>query len=95
MRPLFAILGLLPCLIATRSDELPVIKDWEAIIGPCAPGVFLLSIPAGAASTSIGQKPVKNIPGALHTKNSSDRQGNIRYILAIRRDSERTGKSSN
>jgi hypothetical protein len=31
MRPLFAILGLLLCFIATRSDELPVIKDWEAI----------------------------------------------------------------
>src|SRR5262252_8956426 len=31
MRPLFAILGLLLCLIATRADELPVIKDSEAI----------------------------------------------------------------
>jgi len=29
MRPLFAILGLLLCLIATRADELPVIKDSE------------------------------------------------------------------
>ena len=31
MPPLFAILGLLLCLIATRADELPVIKDSEAI----------------------------------------------------------------
>ena len=31
MRPLFAILGPLLCLIATRADELPVIKDSEAI----------------------------------------------------------------
>src|SRR5260370_33731578 len=27
---LFAILGLLFCLIATRGDDPPVIKDWEA-----------------------------------------------------------------
>jgi hypothetical protein len=31
MRTQFAILGLLLCLIATRADELPVIKDSEAI----------------------------------------------------------------
>ena len=31
MRPLFATLGLLLCLIATRVDELPMIKDSEAI----------------------------------------------------------------
>ena len=31
MRPLFAILGLLLCLIATRADELTVIKDSEAV----------------------------------------------------------------
>ena len=31
LRTLFAILGLLLCLIATRADELPVIKDSEAI----------------------------------------------------------------
>jgi len=31
MRAFFAILGLLLCLIATRADELPVIKDSEAI----------------------------------------------------------------
>jgi hypothetical protein len=31
MRTLFAILGLLFCLVATRADELPVIKDSEAI----------------------------------------------------------------
>src|SRR5262252_10495749 len=31
MRSLLAILGLLLCLIATRADELPVIKDSEAI----------------------------------------------------------------
>ena len=31
MRPLFAILGLLFLLIATRADELPVIKDSEAV----------------------------------------------------------------
>jgi len=31
MPPLFAILGLLLCLIATRADELPVIKDSEAV----------------------------------------------------------------
>ena len=31
MRPLFAILGLVLCLIATRADDLPVIKDSEAI----------------------------------------------------------------
>src|SRR5258708_34827990 len=31
MRPLLAILGLLLCLIPTRADELPVIKDSEAI----------------------------------------------------------------
>jgi len=31
MRPLFATLGLLLCLIATRADELPMIKDSEAI----------------------------------------------------------------
>ena len=31
MRPLFAVLSLLLCLIATRADELPVIKDSEAI----------------------------------------------------------------
>src|ERR1700730_5018840 len=31
MRPLFAILGLLLCLITTRADELPVIKDSEAV----------------------------------------------------------------
>src|ERR1700676_1180003 len=31
MRALFAILGLLFLLIATRADELPVIKDSEAV----------------------------------------------------------------
>ena len=31
MRPLFPILNLLLCLIAARADELPVIKDSEAI----------------------------------------------------------------
>jgi DNA/RNA endonuclease YhcR with UshA esterase domain len=31
MRPFFATLGLLLCLIETRADELPVIKDSEAI----------------------------------------------------------------
>ena len=31
MRPLFAFLGLLLCLIATRADEQRVIKDSEAI----------------------------------------------------------------
>jgi hypothetical protein len=31
MRLLFAVLSLLVCLIATRADELPVIKDSEAI----------------------------------------------------------------
>ena len=31
MRPLFAILGLLLCLTPLRADELPVIKDSEAI----------------------------------------------------------------
>ena len=31
MRPFFATLGLLLCLIATRADELPVIKDSEAV----------------------------------------------------------------
>ena len=31
MRPLFAILSLLLCLTAARADELPVIKDSEAI----------------------------------------------------------------
>src|SRR5260370_5497503 len=31
IRPLLAILGLLLCSIATRADELPVIKDSEAI----------------------------------------------------------------
>jgi hypothetical protein len=31
MRPLFAILGLLLCLIASRAEELPVIKDSEAV----------------------------------------------------------------
>jgi hypothetical protein len=28
MRPFFAILGLLLCLIAARADELPVIKEF-------------------------------------------------------------------
>jgi hypothetical protein len=31
VRPLFAVLALVLCLIATRADELPVIKDSEAI----------------------------------------------------------------
>ena len=31
MRPFFAILGLLLCLIGARADELPVIKDSEAV----------------------------------------------------------------
>ena len=31
MRALFAVLGLLFLLIATRADELPVIKDSEAV----------------------------------------------------------------
>jgi hypothetical protein len=31
MRAFFAIVGLLLCLIATRADQLPVIKDSEAI----------------------------------------------------------------
>jgi hypothetical protein len=31
MRPLFAILSLLFCLIAMRADQLPVIQDSEAI----------------------------------------------------------------
>jgi hypothetical protein len=31
MRPLFAILALLLSLVATRADELPVIKDSEAV----------------------------------------------------------------
>ena len=31
MRPFFAFLGLLICLIAARADELPVIKDSEAV----------------------------------------------------------------
>jgi hypothetical protein len=31
MRPLFAILGLLLCLISSSAEELPVIKDSEAV----------------------------------------------------------------
>src|SRR5713226_4785291 len=31
MRPFFAILGLLLCFIPTQADELPVIKDSEAV----------------------------------------------------------------
>ena len=31
MRPFFAILGLLLCLIVAHADELPVIKDSEAV----------------------------------------------------------------
>jgi hypothetical protein len=31
MRRLFAILGLLSCFVATRAEELPVIKDSEAV----------------------------------------------------------------
>src|ERR1700731_2306777 len=31
MRPLLAILGLLLCVTSIRADELPVIKDWEAV----------------------------------------------------------------
>jgi DNA/RNA endonuclease YhcR with UshA esterase domain len=31
MRPLFAILGMLICVTATPADELPVIKDSEAV----------------------------------------------------------------
>ncbi len=32
MRAFFAILGLMLCLIATRADELPVIKDSDAVL---------------------------------------------------------------
>ena len=31
MRPFFAILGLLLCFIPAQADELPVIKDSEAV----------------------------------------------------------------
>jgi DNA/RNA endonuclease YhcR with UshA esterase domain len=61
MRTLFAILGLLLCLIATRADELPVIKDSEAIryVGKSVEvRGFVVSVtisPLGTAFINFGQ----------------------------------------
>jgi hypothetical protein len=70
MRPLFAILGLLLCFIATRSDELPVIKDWEAIhyVGKNVEvRGFVVSVttsPLGTTSISDENTPIKRSPGS-------------------------------
>jgi DNA/RNA endonuclease YhcR with UshA esterase domain len=61
MRTLFAILGLLLCLIAARADELPIIKDSE-VIGYVGKSVevrgFVVSVtisPLGTAFINFGQ----------------------------------------
>jgi hypothetical protein len=62
MRPLLAILGLLLCLIATRADELPVIKDSEAIhyVGKKVEVrgfvVSVMSSPLGTTFINFGRK---------------------------------------
>ena len=61
MRTLFAILGLLLCLIAARADELPIIKDSEAIryVGKSVEvRGFVVSVtisPLGTAFINFGQ----------------------------------------
>jgi hypothetical protein len=72
MRTLFAILGLLLCLIAARADELPVIKDSETIryVGKSVEvRGFVVSVPIsplGTAFINFGQdypNQIKRSPG--------------------------------
>ena len=83
MRTLFAILGLLLCLIATRADELPVIKDSEAIryVGKSVEvRGFVVSVtisPLGATFINFGQDyPNQTFAGfiAAGSKMATDRR---------------------
>jgi hypothetical protein len=72
MRPLFAIFSLLLCLIATRADELPVIKDSEAVqyVGKNVEVrglvVSVTTSPLGTACISFGREyPDRRSPGSL------------------------------
>jgi hypothetical protein len=78
MRTLFAILGLLLCLIAARADELPVIKDSETIryVGKSVEvRGFVVSVPIsplGTAFINFGQD-YPNQTGFLQLAGSSFR----------------------
>jgi hypothetical protein len=72
MRTLFAILALLLCLIATRADELPVIKDSEAVqhVGKNVEvRGFVVSVttsPLGTAFINFGREyPIRRSLGSL------------------------------
>jgi hypothetical protein len=62
MRPLFAFLSLLLCLIATRADEQRVIKDSEAIryvgryVEVCGLVVSVTTSPLGTAFINFGRE---------------------------------------
>ena len=62
MRPLLAIFSLLLCLIAARADELPVIKDSEAVryvdknVEVRGLVVSVTTSPLGTACISFGQE---------------------------------------
>jgi len=62
MRPLFAFLGLLLCLIATRADDQRVIKDTEAIryvgryVEVCGLVVSVTTSPFGTAFINFGRE---------------------------------------
>ena len=62
MRPLFAFLGLLLCLIATRADDQRVIKDTEAIryvgryVEVCGLVVSVTTSPLGTAFINFGRE---------------------------------------
>ena len=97
MRPLFAILGLLLCLIATPADELPVIKDSEAVqyVGKNVEVrglvVSVTTSPLGTACISFGREyPDQTFAGfiAVGSKMETDQriamlQGKIIGITGI------------
>ena len=83
MRALFAILGLLFLLIATRADELPVIKDSEAVqyVGKNVEVrglvVSVTASPLGTACISFGREyPDQTFAGfiALGSKMENDQR---------------------
>ena len=83
MRPLFTILGLLFCVTAIRADELPVIKDSEAVqyVGKNVEVrglvVSVTTSPLGTACISFGREyPNQTFAGfiALGSKMETDQR---------------------
>jgi hypothetical protein len=97
MRPLLAIFSLLLCLIAARADELPVIKDSEAVqyVGKNVEVrglvVSVTTSPLGTACISFGREyPDQTFAGfiAIDSKMETDQriatlQGKIIGIIGV------------